>query len=330
MGVIIPVFDPGLPKDQADYEDEDIWPELRRAEANRFAHKLKEKLDITGQFGSVRVTPDKTATGEFYVFGRIVESNGEEVEIGVQVFDISGQKWLDESFDHEVSEAFHKSVRNKGKDSYDPLFEEVAAAITKIINDMNPERQEELRHLSELRFGASFSEDTFMQYIEVDGDHFNLVGRPSDEDPMLQRVKSLRVRDQLFYDNLQNNYAAFSAQMNDSYLMWQEQSLLEIQAKRSANRKAIGQAIGGAALIGLGVLSAVAGASSNSNAAQAAGAMGAILGGVGGAVLISESFRTSEEAKVHRDSLNELGRSVDMELAPQVIAFEKESVELNG
>jgi hypothetical protein len=44
IDVIIPVFDPGLPEDPSDYDDENIWPELRRAEANRFAHKLKEKL----------------------------------------------------------------------------------------------------------------------------------------------------------------------------------------------------------------------------------------------------------------------------------------------
>jgi hypothetical protein len=330
LDIIIPVFDPGLPEDQDDYEDENIWPELRRAEANRFAYKLKEKLEATEQFGSVRVTPDKTATGELYIFGRIEESNGEEVEIAVEVIDISGRKWLDETFEHEVSEAFHKSLRSKGKDPYDSLFEKVAAEITEVLNDQNSKRLEDLRYLSELRFGASFSDSTFMQYIEVDGDQFKLVSRPSDSDPMFQRVKAIRVRDQLFIDSLQNKYAAFSAQMNDSYLMWQKQSLLEIQAKRSAERKAIGQAIGGAALIGLGVLAAVAGASSNSSAAQTAGAMGAILGGVGGAVLISESFRTSEEAKVHRDSLNELGQSVDLEVAPQVIAFEKESVELTG
>ena len=101
LDVIIPVFDPGIPEDQNDYEDENIWPELRRAEANRFAYKLKEKLEATEQFGSIRATPDKTATGELYILGRIQESNGEEVEIAVEVIDISGRKWLEETFEHE-------------------------------------------------------------------------------------------------------------------------------------------------------------------------------------------------------------------------------------
>ena len=169
-----------------------------------------------------------------------------------------------------------------------------------------------------------------MQYIEIEEDQFKLVSKPSDLDPMFRRVKAIRVRDQLFIDGLQSNYASFSSKMNDSYLMWQSQSLLEIKAKRSANRKALAQAVGGAALIGLGVLAAVAGASSRSPATQTASTLGLLAGGVGGAILIGESFKTSDEANVHRDTLNELGKSVDLEFAPKVIAFNKKSVELTG
>ena len=330
LDVIIPVFDPGLPQDPDDYEAENIWPEIRRAEANRFAYKLKEKLDETGQFGSVRVTPDRTATGDLYILGRIKESNGEEVEIEVEVIDISSRKWLDESFDHEVSDAFHKNYRNKGKDSYDPLFEKIATQIVEELNDHEAKELEDLHYLSDIRFGANFSDGKFMQYIEMEEDRFKLVSKPSDLDPMVRRVKAIRVRDQLFIDSLQNNYASFSSRMDDSYLMWQSQSLLEIKAKRTANRKAIVQGIGGVALIGLGVLAAVAGAGSYSPATQTASTLGLLAGGVGGAILISKSFKTSEEANVHRDTLNELGESVDLEFAPKVIAFNKKSVELTG
>ena len=330
LDVIIPVFDPGLPEDPAKYDEENIWPELRRAEANRFAYKLKEKLETTGQFGAIRVAPDKTATGDLYVLGRIEESNGEEVEIKIEVIDISGKEWLDEVFHYEVVENFHKDLRNDGKDAYDPLFEEAAAEIVNKLSDHDFKEIEELHYLADIRFGTNFSENTFMRYMTVDGGEFTLVGKPSDDDPMLQRVRAIRVRDQLFVDGLQDNYASFSEQMNDSYLMWQEQSLIEMQAEREARRQAIGQALGGVLFIGLGVLAAIAGGNSNAVGSSSAGATGAILGGMAGVSLISESFKTSDEAKMHRESLNELGQSVDMELAPQVIAFEKESVVLVG
>ena len=67
-----------------------------------------------------------------------------------------------------------------------------------------------------------------------------------------------------------------------------------------------------------------------SPAGATAATTGAIVGGVVGAKLLTDSFQTSEEAKVHRDALEELGQSIDIDLAPRVIAFQKETVELTG
>jgi len=77
-------------------------------------------------------------------------------------------------------------------------------------------------------------------------------------------------------------------------------------------------------------LAIMAGARSSSSAGATAATTGAIVGGVVGAKLLTDSFQTSEEAKVHRDALEELGQSIDIDLAPRVIAFQKETVELTG
>ncbi len=330
LDVIVPVFEPGLPEDPANYEEESVWPELRRAEANRFAWKLKETLEATGQFGAVRVTPDSEATGDLYVLGKIVESNGKEVEIDVLVMDISGRKWLDDSYEHEVVDTFHQDLRNDGKDSYEPLFTEVAQDIIEKLKKYKNKELADLHYLADLRFGANFSDAAFGQYMQESRGKISLIAKPSQDDPMYQRIKALRVRDQLFIDSMQANYTAFSDQMDESYKMWQEQSLIEVQAERAADRATWGKALGGALLIGLAVLSGVAGANSDSSGGTAAGATGAILGGMVGTKMIQESFKTSEEAEMHRDAINELGQSLDMELAPQVIAFEEETVELTG
>jgi hypothetical protein len=330
LDVVIPVFDPGLPEDTKQYEEKGIWPELRRAESTRFAYKLKEALDATGKFGAVRVTPDATATGDLYILGTIVESDGEDVEIAIEALDASGKVWMDTSFDHEVDQAFHNDLRNDGKDPYDPMFTEAAEGIADELKYHGAKDLEDLQYVTNLRFGASFSEEAFMPHMMMDGDEVQLVSKMSEEDPMYRRMMAIRTRDQLFVDGLQSNYARFSEKMDESYLMWQEQSLLEHQAERDANMAAAGQAAGGVLLIGLAVLAAVAGAKSDSYGGATAGATGAVVGGVVGAGLLQKSFKTSEEAKVHRDALNELGQSLDMELAPQVIEFEKETVKLTG
>ncbi len=349
LDIIIPVFDPGIEPTETkhvsdslvDSEGRDnqeagtaalavVWPELRRAEANRFAVKLKAAIEATGAFGAVRVTPDSNATGDLYVMGRITESDGEDVEIELRVVDISGDQWFEKSFDHTVEEKFHDNLRNKGKDPYDPVFQEAAQYLADQLKSHSASELSDLSKLADLRFGASFSEQAFAKHLRFSGDRVALTSLPSDEDPMLKRTRAIRVRDQLFVDGLQENYSVFSDKMQDAYAVWQKQSLTEIVAERDAKMEAAGQAAVGVLLIGAAILAAAAGGNSNNYGTQNAAAAGAIYAGVAGAVVLGKSFQTSKEAKVHRDALQELGETIEIDLAPQVVEFEKETVKLTG
>lgn len=323
LDVIIPVFDPGLPENEEDYE-EGIWPELRRAEASRFAYKLKQALDNSQEFGAVRVTPDQTASGDLYILGRIEESNGQDVTFELNVVDISGKEWIDESFSHEVQEYFYKNNRNKGKDPYNPVFKQAADEIIDALKDHSSSELDDLKYIANLRFGASFNDVAFMEYMDTDGSDIELVSKPSDSDPLFQRVMAIRVREQLFVDNLQQNYVSFSQNMNTSYLAWQQASFTEMQLQQEARKKGIYKMIGGVLLVALAI---AAGASRDSNLAFDAAS---IAGGVGGALLISSGYKSSEEAKLHQDAINELSESINLELEPQVISFEEKTVELTG
>jgi hypothetical protein len=346
LDVVIPIFDPGLEgknavettpgpfgdDDEAQFEEDDevIWAELRRAEAVRFAYKLKAALDDTGRFGAVRVTPDRTATSDLYVLGKIEQSNGAEVEIDIEVYDISGARWYGKSFDHEVEEGFHKNLRNKGKDPYDPVFEDAAAFLTKETGYYEPKEFETLARLSDLRFAASFAEEAFASHLERKNGVYVLHSYPSSDDPMLRRTRAIRVRDKLFVDNLQDNYREFSQNMDESYAVWQEQSQLELEAEKAAKRKAAGQTVLGLLVLGVAVAAVAAGADTDSISSATAATTAGVVAGVVGASLLESGFQTSKEAKVHRDALEELGDSIDQEIAPEVIKFEEQTVELQG
>ena len=331
LDVIIPVFDPGLSENAENYEEEGIWPELRRAEANRFAYKLKQALDNTNAFAAVRVTPDKTASGDLYVLGKIEESNGEDVKFRLNVVDISGKEWLDDSFKYEVQESFYKNYRSSGTDPYAPVFKEAADKILKILKKRSLSELDDLKYIADLRFGASFNDAVFMEYMNTDGNYIKLVSKPSDNDPMLQRVISIRVREQLFVDNLQQNYASFSQNMDDSYLRWQEASFTEVQLRKEAERENTMKTIGGILLIGLAIAAAVAsGNNSSFGAPDPTLATAAIASGVAGAWMFSDSFQSKEEAEFHKGAIDELGESMNIELGPRVVSFEDETVELTG
>lgn len=327
LDVIIPVFSPGLSDSAAEYEEEGIWPELRRAEANRFAYKLKTALDQSGKFGAVRVAPNSTASGDLFAVGEIIESNGQELEFSLNVVDASGKQWLNETIDHEVGEGFYKNPRNDGKDPYNPAFDKAAQAIIEALLKQQQSELAQLQNINDLRFAASFNEQAFMEHLDTSGQHIKLVSMPSDADPMFERVKSVQVREQLFVDNLQQNYSAFSQQMDDSYLAWQEASATEMQLRKEAKTKSIWKMIGGAVLIGAAVAAATSGSSNDPSFGRD---LATVAGGIGGAVLISSGFKSREEAKFHQEALNELGESVNLEMAPQVMTYEEESVELTG
>ena len=326
LDVVVPVFDPGLPEDSDDYEKKGIWPELRRAEANRFAVALKRALQDTRVFGDVRVAPDTGATGDLYVIGAIEESTGEDVGITIEVVDVGGERWMRRSYDHRVKEYFWRDLRNKGKEPYQPVFDEAAGDVAKLVRKRSADELATLRRLTEVRFAETFSEEAFSEYVEERGGRVTLTALPARNDPMLERIRAIRIRDGLFMDEMQTHYAAFAQRTGPSYAAWQEHSLTEAKARREARGRAVWQGILGAALAVGGAYAAVKG----SNTADAGAEVAGIGAAIAGAVLIRESFRNSAEGKVHSEALSELGQSLDLEVAPQVVEIENTSAELTG
>ena len=323
--VAVPVFEPNIPKDSDKWEKEGIWPELRRAESKRFAVKMKRALEATQEFGAVRVVPDQSATGDIYVLGKIEKSNGEDVAIHIKVVGIDGKVWLSKSFKHRVKEAFFQDIRNQGKDPYDPVFEDAAAAITKKLEKQKDEYLNHLNALSEVRFGHSVSEESFAPFLEIKGSKVKLVSAPADDNAMLQRVRKLRVKDQLFIDNLQSHYEAFDAKLETPHAVWQKAAFTEAKAQRAAKKKAVVQA-----LAGILVIAAGAAVAANSSDSSSGGDIAVIAGTTAGGLLLLESYNNRKEAKVHHEALMELGHDIDVEIAPQVIEFDKNIVDLVG
>lgn len=326
LDVIVPVFDPGLPADPDDYEKEGVWPELRRSEANRFAVALKRALQDTQVFGDVRVSPDTEATGDLYVIGAIEESDGQDIAIAVEAVDIGGKRWIRKRYRHRVKEHFWRDPRHAGLDPYQPVFDEAAADVARLVGKRSARELTELRQLAEIRFAKSFSEDAFAEYVDERGGRATLTARPDSDDPMLARTRAIRVREGLFLDNMQTHYAAFAQRTDASYAAWQEHSLTEVKARNEARGKALVQGVLGAALAVGGAYTAIKGNRDYKPGQEVAGVTAAIVGGV----LIAKSFQSSSEGKVHAAALSELGESLDVEVAPQVVELEGATAELTG
>ena len=326
LDVAISVFDPNISK----LKNDDVWEELRKAESVRFAYKLKTFIEETNKFGAVRVVPDLNATSDLYISGKILESNSEDVELDIKVADISGNLWIDDEFEHTVPDDFYDRG-GYNEDSYDPVFKKIAKKIEEKLQFISTKNLDDLEHISDLRFGLSLSEESFSENIFQDEKgKYTIKTKLNKSDPKFIRLNNLRVRDQLFIDELQVFYMNFDENIDSSYLTWQRQTFQEKQAESKAKGEAVGKAIGGILLLGAAVAAAVAGVQSNNANTQTLGTLGAIGGGVAGASLLQDSFKKSAEAKVHRDAIEELGRSLDVEMSGKVIDLNDETIELTG
>lgn len=323
LSILVPIFEPNIPKNSDDYKRKGIWPELRRAEANRFSVKLRDALADTGAFGAVRVSPDDTATAHLYVHGKILQSNGEDIHLSVSVTDIAGKRLLKKTYKHRVSEYAFNDPRKKGLDVYEPVFTKVAIDVVKLTKKLKTKYITQLNGIEEMRFAESFSPGYFSGYISSRYKGTKLIGFPADNDPMLQRVRSLRVRDQMFIDNIQVDYDDFSQTMNTDYSTWQKQAFYESKAAREAKAAANAQML-------VGILAVAAGASAASNSNSSGGYDRGLALAAVGVSSIASGVQKSKDSKAHLESLSEIGSSLNIQLAPKVIEMEDRTIELTG
>jgi hypothetical protein len=315
LDVIIPVFDPNIPKKDKD----DVWPEVRRAEANRFAWMMKKALERSQAFGAVRVSPNDSGFGEIYVHGKILRANGEDIRLEITVNDIRGKKktWIKaKKFKYRVQESFHKSTRTKGSDSYAPIFDMIAQEIVKKLSRKKAKDLQKLPAITEMRFANMFGSEYFGKYLKSKRGTYKLVGLPDENDQVYAKIRAMRIQEQLFIDQLQPHYEDFSTRMNPHYFAWQEHALPIAHERRKQKNAAIWGTI---AAIG----GTVVAATSDNKTVQTVGVVAAVGGGL-------VAFKKFGDAKASASVLDEMGSTLNLDLGTQVVEFEGIQTKLEG
>ncbi|MEM6681067.1 MAG: hypothetical protein AAF607_02395 [Pseudomonadota bacterium] len=328
LDVVIPVFDPNIPTG----ESNDVWPEVRRAEANRFAYLAKQALDKTKAFGAVRVTPDDSMYGQLYVFGKILKANGEDVQIQVTVNDIRGKhtakKWLkNKKFSYRVPSSHFSSSRNKGTDAYTRVFDEFAQALVQKLSKKKQKDLKDLNAIAEMVFAANMAPDKFAQHLKLKksrgGLKISLKSMPAENDPLYQRVRSLRIVEQQFVDRLQANYTSYFNDSSTDYYTWQALSHPLVKELRMEKEKLDAEL---AAIITKEVVCGFTGICD-----QVRGQKEAVLARIAAALQLHQrKVAEMKENFAGADMLSDMGESLNMTMAPKNVLIEGVQVELQG
>ena len=318
VGVVI--LNPGI----SEVEDEEqVYPEVRKAEATFMATELSGVLAEQGAWGAVRVVPDDRQFSDLLVRGTILRSDGEALELKILVSDARGTLWLDKRYQGLTSRyAYEQGTRVK-QDPFLAVYRMIANDMLAIFDRVPAADRVTIRRVAEMRFARDFASGAFADYLEEDDSgQITLRRLPSEDDPMLGRIRGLRQRHYVFVDTLQGHYTGFSDDMYGPYQEWRKASYEETVALRELEAEAQREMIAGGAAILAGIVAQTSG----SRTTRSAGAVGVI----GGGALLKSGLEKRAESNIHSLALEELGQSLDAEVTPRVIELEDRTVRLTG
>jgi len=334
LDVGIRVFDPGIPKnletDEEALAKKRIYPDLRKAEARYIPTLLRQTLEETAQWGAVRVIPNSADFVDVIVSGQLVDSNGGFLSIDVSAVDAAGRVWIkDKRYSSLVDlGAYKTSASLKARDPFQNVYSEIANDLVAARDKLTALDRENIRKVASLKFAADLAPDAMAGMTTVDKNGIVQVARlPADGDPTLDRIERIRERDTAVVDTVNDYYASFAENMDDSYDSWRQTSFTELEKEMRARSAARTRTVLGAAALVAAIFAPNSCSTYDScrinNAARTAGTMGGIAAVLSG-------IKKYADARVHADALKELTQSFQAEVAPQVVEVEGHTLRLTG
>ena len=321
LDVAIVVFDSNELTDK-EISELGLSEEIRRAEERYMPIQLKYTMQRTGYWGAVRVVP-APSKAHLQVRGTIVDSDGERLNLEIEAYDSRNVKWFEKTYSEELRLSEYSGIAPEKKDPFQDVYNTIANDLATHREKLTAEDFRQIQQVSELRAAHDMAPDAFDGHLEVDQDgRFEIVRLPAESDPMLQRVRAIQLRDDMMVDTINSYYEVYYDDLWQPYSDWRKLYNEELVAMKEIKKQALTrQLLGLAAIVG-GVAM-----STNSNTSSS-GLPGVMV--VGGAAAIYSGFQKSQEARIHRDVIEELSISFTSEAEPLVVEVVGETVRLTG
>jgi hypothetical protein len=332
LDIGIRVFDSGVPAGEVDKEvleellEAGTFVQIRRTESMYMAVELRDAVRNTAQWGSVWVTPTESIAADVNVSSEILHSDGDIVRLRVSATDATGRVWFDQIYELETAASAYNSQRYPGIDPYRDVFHTISNDLAKFRAGLSDKEVEDIRTVAQLRYAGEISPESFAGYVDVNRNGlYEPVRLPAVDDPMFERTQSVRQRERLFYDTLDQHYQNFSAQATEPYDGWREYAREEAIAIHELTRQARWRTGMGVATI---VASLLYGSNSDNDSFSNRVVRDAMMY-VGTDILRSSSLRR-QERRLHTATLEELSESFNDEVAPLVVEIEGTQHRLTG
>jgi hypothetical protein len=296
VDVGILVFDPGIPTDESTHSKLGIFPEIRKSEAKYMPVILREVLVNSGDWGAVRVLPEALASSELLVTASIMHSDGQQLELQVQVRDASGVLWLDTIYSGTTTPIDYPVKR--GEDPFLHVYQQIATDMAVVQQQKSPRQLVAIREVALMRYAGELAPDIFASYVKRSPEgEYVLLRLPAEGDPMMGRVIRIRDQEYRFIDTIDEQFAQLSEEMAPTYNLWRqfgaEQAVYRKDYQdRVSNREREGQR--------------------------------------GSFAALEQTYNTYKWAKIHEQDLGELAAGYNNEVAPTVMDVSGTVFKLSG
>ena len=298
-------------------------PEIRKAEQHYIPYHLKHTLQHSSNWGTVRVLPEDDEGLDVTVKGEIVRSNGERLELKIEVIDASGKTWFRNQYMAKAENSSYVGNAAGEKDPFQSLYNAIANDMAEVQQELEQKDIDKVHAISQLKFAQEFVPEAFSGHLENDDNSFSINRMPADNDPLMDRVIRIRQRDYMFIDTLNEYYENFYNEMWAPYHSWRDANLQEQTALREVRRKAFVRRVGGAALVAIPIV------------------FGGILGVpfVGafmdplvltGGNMMDEGKQISGDAQLHSVAIQELSDTFGSSMKPVIMEFHGKQYTLTG
>ncbi len=321
VGVV--VFDAGVPEGEVEKEVEEelledgTYIHIRRTEARFMAVHLSDTLRTSGHWGSVRTTPRESTAADINVTAEILRSDGERLQLRARAEDATGRILIDREYGMRTAAGSFNRQQYPGLDPYQDVFNRIANDLAAAQDELSGEQKREVRTVAQLRFAEELSPEAFADYVVRDGGgRYTLNRLPAEDDPQFERVRSVRDREHLFVETLNEHYVDFYERSKDPYHGWRETAREEAVAIRELEQDSRSR-------IALGILGVVAsvliGLGSDGDFSDRVATDTLMYMSTG---MIESGFLRREEKQLHIAALEELSLSFDAELEPMVVEID--------
>lgn len=223
LNITIPVFDPGIPEDPAAYRDLQVFPRIRQIEAKLMPFLLRETLVESGQWGAVRVVADADDAAELQLFGTIVRSDGDWLDLRLRATDATGFTWLDKVFSMQASDKTATEQGEQNTRQFQAIYNDIAVELAAMRGRIDDSAISKIKGTSLMLYASELAPSAFDGYIEKDKNGIlQLVRLPARNDPMLRRIETIRNTEFLITDTVDTKFRDFYDDLAYTYRVWRE------------------------------------------------------------------------------------------------------------